>query len=191
MALTRSMLKGMGLTDEQIGAIIDAHSETVDGLKADRDKWKESAESAGKKLKDFEDLSAEDWKGRYDKEHKEYEDYKKSVSEKEKLTEVKSAYRKLLSEQGVADKHIDAILKVTDFSKMKVADGKLEGEDKLVESIKSDWAGFISTTKTRGADVETPPASEKKALTKEEIMKIKDTSERQAAWADYLSNQGE
>ena len=32
MALTRSMLKGMQLTDEQVSAIIDAHTETVDGL---------------------------------------------------------------------------------------------------------------------------------------------------------------
>ena len=35
MALTRTLLKGMGLTEEQAGTIIEAHTETVDGLKAD------------------------------------------------------------------------------------------------------------------------------------------------------------
>ena len=34
MALTRKLLKGMGLTDEQVDTIIEAHTDTVDGLKA-------------------------------------------------------------------------------------------------------------------------------------------------------------
>ena len=33
MALTRKLLKGMGLTDEQVDTIIEAHTDTVDGLK--------------------------------------------------------------------------------------------------------------------------------------------------------------
>lgn len=32
MALTRKLLKGMGLTDEQVDTIIEAHTDTVDGL---------------------------------------------------------------------------------------------------------------------------------------------------------------
>lgn len=180
MALTRSMLKGMGLTDEQIGAIIDAHTETVDGLKADRDKYKTEAEEAGKKLKDFE--SAEDWQDKYTKEHEAYENYKKDIAEKEKLSGLKAAYRKLLLSQNVGENHIDSILRVTDFSKMKIGeDGKLEDEAKLIESIKADWSGFIATTQTKGATVSTPPANNPSGTgkTKEEILAIKDTAERQ------------
>ena len=44
MALTRNMLKGMGLTDEQVSAIIDAHTDTTDALKAQRDQYKADAE---------------------------------------------------------------------------------------------------------------------------------------------------
>lgn len=33
MALTRKMLKAMGIEDEKIDQIIDAHTETVEGLK--------------------------------------------------------------------------------------------------------------------------------------------------------------
>lgn len=180
MALTRSMLKGMGLTDEQIGAIIDAHTETVDGLKADRDKYKTEAEEAGKKLKDFE--SAEDWQEKYAKEHEAYENYKKDIAEKEKMSGLKAAYRKLLLSQNVGENHIDSILRVTDFSKMKIGeDGKLEDEAKLIESIKADWSGFIATTQTKGATVSTPPANNPSGTgkTKEEILAIKDTAERQ------------
>ena len=46
MALKRSFLKGMGLTDEQCDSIIEAHAETVDGLKADLARYKESAGKA-------------------------------------------------------------------------------------------------------------------------------------------------
>ena len=33
MALTRRFLKGMGLTEEQVDTIIEAHTEVTDGLK--------------------------------------------------------------------------------------------------------------------------------------------------------------
>jgi hypothetical protein len=35
MALTRKMLKAMGIEEEKIEQIIEAHAETVDGLKED------------------------------------------------------------------------------------------------------------------------------------------------------------
>ena len=44
MALTRKLLKGMGLTDEQVDTIIEAHTDTVDGLKADISRYKADAE---------------------------------------------------------------------------------------------------------------------------------------------------
>ena len=40
MALSRAMLKGMNLTDEQVSAIIEEHTATVDGLKKQRDEYK-------------------------------------------------------------------------------------------------------------------------------------------------------
>ena len=43
MALTRKLLKGMGLTDEQVDTIIEAHTDTVDGLKADVNRYKADA----------------------------------------------------------------------------------------------------------------------------------------------------
>ena len=40
MALTRKLLKGMGLTEEQMDTIIEAHTDTVDGLKSDLARYK-------------------------------------------------------------------------------------------------------------------------------------------------------
>ena len=44
MALTRAMLKGMGLTEEQISAIIDEHTSVTTALKDQIKEYKEQAD---------------------------------------------------------------------------------------------------------------------------------------------------
>jgi hypothetical protein len=44
MALTRKFLKAMGIEEEKIEQIIDAHTETVNALKEERDNFKADAE---------------------------------------------------------------------------------------------------------------------------------------------------
>lgn len=190
MALTRAMLKGMQLTEEQVSAIIEEHSNTVQGLKDEIKKYKADAEKLPEVQKELDKLKEGDgnnWEKKYNDEHKAFEDYKKEVADKEATAKVRSAYRKLLVENGVGEKHVDAVLRVTDFSNVKIdKEGKLENADKLTESIKSEWAGFITTTGTKGAPVDNPPGGSKATMTKDEIMKIKDTSERQKAIAENI-----
>ena len=62
-------------------------------------------------------------------------------------------------------------------------DGNLTDVDKLRESIKSDWSDYITDTIVKGAEVENPPKVAKATMTKEDILKIKDTSARQKAIA--------
>ena len=185
MALTRSMLKGMGLTEEQVGAIIEEHGNTVSGLKAEIEKYRADAEKLGSVQKELNELKSgdADWKGKFEKEHKAFEDYKKDISSKETLEKVKSAYRQLLKDEKVGEKHIDSILKVTDFAGMKLGeDGKLENADKLATSIKADWNGFIATENTQGAKVDRPPSTVSATKrSKDDILAIKDTAERQKA----------
>ncbi len=164
MALTRAMLKGMGLTEEQISAIIDEHTSVTTSLKEDIKKYKEDAEKLPgiqKELDDLrKDITDKDWEGKFNKEHQDFEKYKSDITAKETLNNVKSAYKKLLAECKVGDKHVDSILRVTDFKDMKLKeDGTLDGADALKEKINADWSGFISTEGTKGADVQTPPES--------------------------------
>ena len=160
MALSRALLKGMALTDEQVQAIIDAHSETVNGLKAEISTYKADAEKLPSVQKELDDLKKDggDWHKKFDDEHKAFEDYKKGVEEKESLNKVKDAYKKLLQGEKVNDKHIDAVMRVTDFSTLKLDDkGNFENEKDLKASIKTDWADFIVKTEDRGAEVDNPP----------------------------------
>jgi len=55
MALTRKLLKGMGLTDEQVDTIIEAHTDTVDGLKADIAKYEGDAKKPPGVQKELDD----------------------------------------------------------------------------------------------------------------------------------------
>lgn len=169
MALTRSLLKGMGLTDEQVSSIIEAHSETVEGLKAERDKYKAEAEKLPDVQNELDTLKNEGWKAKYEKEHKEYSDYKADIASKETLGKVKAAFRQLLLDKHVGEKHIDSIMRVTDFGSMKLDGEKLADADKLSKQIESDWSGFITSTETKGANVETPPAGGMKGMTRSEI----------------------
>ena len=79
-------------------------------------------------------------------------------------------------------------MRATSFDGLKLdKDGKLENVDKLKADIEKDWADFKVTTTTKGAQVENPPANNGKAKrSKEEIMAIKNTSERQQAIAENL-----
>lgn len=192
MALTRKFLTGMGLTSEQVDAIIDEHSDTVDALKKQRDAYKEDADELKDVQKELDDLKkqvkedsegADDWKKKYEDEHKAFEDFKKAEESKATEQAIKEAYTELLKENKVGEKHIASILRVTDLKDMKLDnDGKLVDADKLAESIKSEWDGFITTTETEGAHESTPPAgSTGKYTSKKEIMQIKDTTKRQEA----------
>lgn len=169
MALTRKMLSGMGLTAEQVDAIIEEHVSVTDGLKAQRDEYKEKADEYKEKAdkvpdleKELNDLktsaSKDDWQGKYNKEHEDFEAYKKDIEGKEALSKVKEAYKKLLTTCKVGDKQIDAVMKVTDFSGMKLdGDGNLENAEELQKDITTTWSGFITNKETKGADVDNPP----------------------------------
>lgn len=160
MAMNRSLLKGMGLTEEQADTIIQVHRETIDPIKAERDKYKADAERASELQKELDGLkNGEDFKAKYEAEKEAFVKYKAEIAGREKLDKVKAAYKDLLSEKKVGDKYIDSVMGVTDFSGMTLDEaGKLTNAEALSKEIDSKWGGFIATTSTQGAHVDTPPA---------------------------------
>ena len=188
MALTRKHLKSMGLTEEQVDAIIDLHLEVKNDLEEQIKTYKADAlklPTVQKELDDLKKGDGEDWKAKYDAEKAAHDKTKSDHAAKETAAKVKSAYRAMLKEAGVADKYLDTVIKATDMSGMKLdKDGKLEGADDLAKSAKTEWADFIQTTTTKGASVATPPGNTGGRMTKEDIAKIKNTVERQAAMVE-------
>lgn len=179
MALTRRFLSALGIEAEKVDEIITAHTESINALKEDRDKYKVDAERLPEIQKELDDLKAsvndnseEVWKKKYEDEHNAFEGYKKDIVEKEAIRSVKEAYKELLKSNNIDESRISAILKVTDFKEMKLnEDGKFENETKLIEGINSEWAGFKKSTGSSGADVDNPPGNGD-TMTKEAFEKM-------------------
>ena len=187
MALTRKLLKGMGLTEEQIDSAIDAHTETVDGLKEQIKTYKADADTLKDVQKELDDLkNGKDWKAEYEKLNKSFKDYKAEVAGKETLEAKQAAYRKLLTAENIPMKFHDRIIKMTDFDAVEMEGDAIKDEAQQRGNIKSEWGEYVSTTETKGDKPDNPPTGTNK-MTKAEIMAIKDTAERQKAIAENLS----
>lgn len=187
--LTRAFLKSMQLNEEQISAIIEEHSETVDSLKAQRDEYKSSAEELEQvraELAELKERGDDGWQEKYENEHSEFERFKENQEKTAQRQAKATAYRDVLKNAGVSDKALDAVINATDFDSIELdEDGKLKDVDGLNNVIKDKWAGFIVKEEKHGANIEHPPKTDKgSGMTKEEIMKIKDRSERRKAIAE-------
>lgn len=193
MALTRKSLKAMGLTDEQVDSIVEMHAETVDGLK---DKLKTAEEKANKLdgvEKELNDLKAQGdggYKEKYEKERDDFKAYKADVERKASHATKEAAVKAYLESKNITGANLKiAMLAVSGkIDGMELDGEKLKSTDALDELVKDggDLAGLVVKTTTTGAQTANPPANNggKSYKTKEEILAIKDRSERQTAIAE-------
>ena len=186
MSLTIKMLKEMGIEEEKIDQIIEAHSETVDSLKADRDSYKEDAEKLKDVQKELDDLKAkgdDGWKEKHDALKVEFDKYKNDVQAKETKAAKEAAYLAILQDANLSEKGIEKAIKYAEWDKIELGeDGKLKGANDHIKAVRDEWAEYVTTTTTTGAKTSTPPANNggKTGKTKEEIMAIRDPAVRQA-----------
>lgn len=161
MALTRKMLKALGIEEEKIEQIIDAHTETVDALKAERDTYEKDAKRLTDVQKELDDLKKDggSWQKKYEDEHKAFDEYKNAQTVKETKAAKEKAYRNLLKEAGIAEKRIDTIMKVTNLDGVELDEnGAVKDLQKHVDTVKTEYSDFIESTTQRGAHVAHPPA---------------------------------
>ena len=196
MSLTRKMLKAMGIEEEKIDQIIEAHTDTVDGLKSDLSKYKTDAEKLPDVQKELDELKAkgdDGWKEKHDKLKGEFDAYKKDVEAKETHNKKVEAYKAILKDANLSEKGIEKAIKYAEWDKIELdEDGKLKGANDHIKSVREEWAEYVTTTTTTGAKTSTPPANNGGTkLTKAEIY-AKDehgryklsTAERQKALAE-------
>ena len=214
MAITRKLLTAMGIEPEKVDEIIGAHTETVDGLKFERDEAKSALSDAQRQIEQYKTDAARipvleeevrklkeaaeksgpdpyetkynDLKAENEKLKAEYDQFKADVDAREITAKKREAYRDLLREAGVSEKRLEAVLKVADINGIEFAkDGSVKEADKLKEAIATEWADFIEHDGKRGADVITPLTNTGgTGKTREEIMAMKDMAARQQAIMD-------
>lgn len=191
MALTRKLLKGMGLTDEQVDTIIEAHTDTTDGLKADLNKYKADAEKLPGVQRELDDLKAkgdDGWKDKHDKVKKDFEDYKNEQTAKETKAAKEKAVRAYFEGNKIEGANLNLAIRScgAEIEALEMDGDKIKDTKALDDLIKGDLAGLVTTTTVRGAKTTTPPSNSGSGTgkTKDEILSIKDGYERRKAMAE-------
>ena len=193
MALTRKLLKGMGLTDEQVDTIIEAHTDTVDGLKADISKYKADAEKLPGVQKELDNLKAVGdggYKEKYEKEHSAFEAFKTDITAKESKAAKEKAVRAYFESKNITGANLDLAMRgcSEEMVALELENGKIKDTKSLDALMEGTYKGLVSTTHTKGADPANPPANAGGgAMTKDQIMQIKDRAERRAAIAANMN----
>lgn len=197
MALTRKLLKGMGLTDEQVDTIIEAHTDTVDGLKADVSKYKTDAEKLSSVQKELDDLKSkgdDGWKEKHDKLKGEFDKYKGDIEAKETKANKEKAVRAFYESKGITGKNLEIAMRGSraEIDGIELDGDKIKDNSALDALVKGDFSGLVATTTTKGANTANPPANNGgDKLTKADIYKkdergryVMSASERQKALAE-------
>ena len=212
MALTKTSLREIlskaGVSAENaesaVAEIMDGHLASVNALREERDKFKADAEKLPVVQKELDEFKAEgenSYKTKYEKEHQDFEDYKAQQTAKETKANKTAAFRSLLKEAGVSEKRLDTIIRASapDIDALELdKDGKIKDSDGMMKSVKENWADFITSEQSKGADSPNPPANSGGRKSREEIYKkddrghyIMDATERQQALAELISEDNE
>lgn len=175
MAFTRKMLKAMGIDEEKIDEIIEAHLEVTNVLKEKADKL----DIVQKQLDDTLIAAKNSGEGKVDKKDydalkKQFDDFKADTVAAKARQDKAKAYRELLKSEGIGEKWIDRALKFSNLDDIKLDEsGKPLDEEKLRGQIKADFSDLIESTGKTGAAVADPPNRQSaKTFTRDDIRKM-------------------
>lgn len=195
MALTRKSLKAMGLTDEQVDSIVEMHTETVDGLKADLNKYKADAEKLPDVQKELDDLKAkgdDGWKDKHDAVKKEFDDYKTEIAAKETHAAKEKAVKAYFESKNIEGANLNLAMRScgAEVDALELDGDKIKDTKSLDALISGDFASLVTKPGVR-VDMGARLNNSGKAMTKEDIYKrdergryVMSASERQKALAE-------
>lgn len=195
MALTRKFLSALGIEGDKIDQIIDAHTETVDALKKERDTYKADAEQLAAVTKERDELKAGgDYKAKYEAEHKAFDEYKADVTAKETRAAKEKAVRAYLEGKNITGGNLDIAIRgmSAEIDSAELDGEKIKDTKALDDLIAGTYKGLVSTVQTNGTNTPTPPGNGGGGkLTRADIFKkdergryVMSTAERQKALAE-------
>lgn len=168
MALTNRMLKTMGIEEEQRDQIMEAHQDTLREIREERDRYRDEAAKVPDLQRQLQEAQAaaeaasgDEWRAKFEAEHKALEDYRQQVSARELERSKSRAYRDMLVNRAKVDpKRVDRIMRLIDLSKVELGDdGAVKDADEAAKAAAEEWADFVVTTRTEGDNPENPPAN--------------------------------
>lgn len=190
MALTRNFLKSMGLTDEQISAIIENHMDTVEGLKAERDSLKDNAGKLTEAQAEVARLTSEleaaqKTGGDAAKVQADFDAYKQQVAAERMEAATDAELAELAKAAGIQRESFRKMaVKTFDRALIKRGeDNAIANRDDLVAVMKQEYPDFIATDPApTGTPPTTPPTGGVKTYTRDQIRGMS-ADEINANWA--------
>lgn len=150
MALTRKLLKGMGLTEEQVDTIIDAHTETVEGIKKERDTYKaDASELQGVKdeLTALKAAGDDGYKAKYEAEKKAFDTYKSEQTAKETRAAKEKAVRAYYESKDIKGNNLEIAVKGShaEIDGIELDGEKIKDTAALDALVGGTFSGLVST----------------------------------------------
>lgn len=161
--LTRKNLKALNVPDDAIDAIVEAHSDAINDIKQERDKYVEKANEIATLTAERDQLKqqleeAKQGKGDIATLQAEFDAYKQSVEAEKKASTISTATKKLLVGNGMRDKLADLVLSKRGIDGIELDDnGAIKDSDKLLESFKTEYGDLFAVEKPNGTPPATPP----------------------------------
>lgn len=178
MALTRKLLKGMGLTDEQVDTIIEAHTDTVDGLKEQVKTYKADAEKLPNVQKELDDLKAAGdggWEEKAKDFEKKYNDLVAENKNKETKSAKESAAKAFFESKGITGNSLEIAMRGSsaEIAALDLDGEKIKDSSALDALVNGTFKALVSTTTTKGANIPNPPVTTpNKAYSADDIRKM-------------------
>lgn len=187
----------MGIEEEKAEQIMEMYRETIASIKTDKDnaeeeakKYKADAEKLSEVMEELETLKkngmTDAYKEKYDNLKAEFDKYKGEQEEKETKATKTAAYKKLLKDAGVSTDRLEwALDHAKNIDAVEFDDkNEVKNTDDIIKAIKEEFEPFITTDGKKGAETATPPKNGGSQMSKEDIMKIENDTERQRAIAE-------
>ena len=173
MALTRKLLKSLSLEESVIETIIDAHTETVDALKQQRDTAQAEADKVAAITKERDEaLDKLSKAGDAAKVQADFDAYKQQV-EGEKLNAATDATLYDLAKKAGIQRESFLKLAVKNFNRDTIKRGEnnaITNAEELVEAIKAEFPDFLATEPSpTPIPPNNPPPGPAKPYTREQI----------------------
>lgn len=168
------------------------HTKAIGKIETERDSWKERAETAEKTLEGLDGKSLEDIKKERDDWKKKAEDAVKEYSEKEAEREKRILIEEAMAGIEFTSESAKKAITAQIYDGVSVKNGKLIGFNDLLEDAKKNDSAAFANKNTDTPKITSGTVNNNNSgsgvLTEKEISAIKDTRERQKAWADKIAH---
>ncbi len=186
MAMTRKQLKELGLEADTVERLIAMHTETVEGLKAERDAWQEAAgqSEALKEERDrlLEQVTAlESAKEQAQQERNQLAEAQAAREEALAREAQDKALEAALLEQGANPLAVPLLVKAVDRAGMQMENGALANAEEALAPVREQYAAFFAVPKALCTELLDPPLGASAPMTREDLQAM-DAEEINRNW---------